>query len=217
MVIMALDHTRDYFHYDSFFIDPTDPEKTTFILYFTRWITHFCAPAFSLLAGISAFLVGRRKSKKELSLFLLSRGLWLIFIEFTIVNFGWKFDIYFSTFYLLVIWSLGISMIFLAALIHQKLNQILIASLITIFGHNLLDGLTVKDNFLFAVIHQMEAFEFFSDTTVRVVYPIIPWIGVMSLGYYLGSFYGKNVDPQKRQLTFTVVECWLYYYLSSSV
>jgi len=205
MVIMALDHTRDYFHYDSFFIDPTDPEKTNTILYFTRWITHYCAPAFSLLAGISAFLVGQRKSKKELSLFLLSRGFWLIFIELTVVNFAWKFDIYFSTFYLLVIWSLGVSMIFLAAIIHLKLNQILIVSLIIIFGHNLLDDIAVEDNFLFAVMHQMKGFEFFGGTQVRVIYPIIPWIGAMSLGYYFGSFYRKTVDPQKRQLTFTVI------------
>jgi uncharacterized membrane protein len=86
MVIMALDHVRDYFHYDSFFFDPTDPTQTNGPIFFTRWITHYCAPAFSFLAGISAFLIGRRKSKADLSSFLLKRGLWLIFIEFTIVT-----------------------------------------------------------------------------------------------------------------------------------
>lgn len=91
MIIMALDHVRDYFHYDAFFFDPTDPEKTNLGLYLTRWITHYCAPTFSLLAGVSAYLIGIRKSKKELSLFLLKRGLWLVFIELTVVNFSWFF------------------------------------------------------------------------------------------------------------------------------
>ena len=122
MIFMALDHVRDYFHYDAFFFDPTDPEKTNLGLYLTRWITHYCAPTFSILAGVSAYLIGIRKSKKELSLFLLKRGLWLVFIELTVVNFSWFFDIHFQTFGLFVIWSLGISMIFLAGLIHLPLN-----------------------------------------------------------------------------------------------
>jgi uncharacterized membrane protein len=113
---MALDHARDYFHADAFIFDPTDPEKTNLLLYFTRWIAHFCAPAFCFLAGISAFISGRKKSKRELSSFLLKRGLWLIFIEMTIVNFAWYFDIHFRTPGLLVIWSLGISMIFFSGI-----------------------------------------------------------------------------------------------------
>src|SRR5690348_3947913 len=89
MVVMALDHTRDYFHWSAYFFPPEDPNKTTLAIFFTRWITHFCAPAFSFLAGISAFIVGTRKTKKDLSAFLLKRGLWLVFIELTIVNFAW--------------------------------------------------------------------------------------------------------------------------------
>src|SRR6478736_10159653 len=88
MVLMALDHVRDYFHYSSFFFDPSDPVQSTLPIFFTRWITHFCAPTFSFLAGLSAFMVGRRKTKQQLSGFLFKRGLWLVFIEFTIVNFG---------------------------------------------------------------------------------------------------------------------------------
>src|SRR5580765_8130303 len=91
MLIMALDHTRDYFHADSFVYDPLDLQKTTVILYFTRWITHLCAPIFVMLAGTSAFISGQRKTKKELSVFLLKRGIWLIILEQTVVNFGWFF------------------------------------------------------------------------------------------------------------------------------
>src|SRR6476619_5219300 len=118
MVIMALDHVRDYFHASAYIFDPTDPTQSTLPIFFTRWITHFCAPAFSFLAGVSAFMAGRRKSLRQLSGFLLQRGLWLVFIELTLVNFAWYFDVQFRTFGFLVIWSLGISMIVLAALIH---------------------------------------------------------------------------------------------------
>ena len=114
MVIMALDHVRDYFHYSAFLFAPADPTQTTLPIFFTRWITHFCAPAFSFLAGTSAYMVGRRKSKNELASFLLKRGLWLVFIELTIVAFGWFFDVHFGMLGLLTIWSLGISMIFCA-------------------------------------------------------------------------------------------------------
>src|SRR3982750_3727582 len=93
MIIMALDHVRDYFHADAFLYDPLDLEKTSPILFFTRWITHFCAPTFMLLAGTSAFIAGQKKSKKDLSAFLIKRGLWLIFLEMILINFGWTFNI----------------------------------------------------------------------------------------------------------------------------
>lgn len=205
MVIMALDHTRDYFHFNAFFFDPTDPEKTNTILYFTRWITHYCAPAFSFLAGVSAFLVGIKKTKKELSSFLLKRGIWLIFIELVVVNFSWYFDIQFGTISLLVIWSLGISMLFLAALIHLPLKYILLFSMVLIFGHNMLDYLTVEKNIIWSIIHEFGFFTLENGKILVVGYPIIPWIGVMSLGYYFGSFYKASVDPLKRQKIFKIV------------
>ncbi|WP_194975978.1 DUF1624 domain-containing protein [Aquiflexum lacus] len=117
MLIMALDHVRDFVHAPAFLFDPADPTRTTLAIFFTRWVTHFCAPAFSFLAGMSAFMISKRKTKKELSGFLLKRGIWLIFIEFTIVCFAWFFDIGFGTFMFGVIWSLGISMIALAGLV----------------------------------------------------------------------------------------------------
>src|SRR6478735_1886400 len=102
IIIMALDHVRDYFHADSMIYDPTDLETTTPAFFFTRWITHFCAPVFMFLAGTSAFLVSQRKSRKQLSWFLVTRGLWLIFLELTVVNFAWFFNIEFTSIFLVV-------------------------------------------------------------------------------------------------------------------
>src|SRR5688572_24302156 len=118
MIIMALDHVRDYFHAGAYLYDPLDLDKTNTALFFTRWITHFCAPVFVFLAGTSAFMVGQKKTKKELSVFLLTRGLWLVLLELTLINFEWNFDITFTNIYFIVIWALGISMIVLAGLIH---------------------------------------------------------------------------------------------------
>ncbi|TDD98032.1 DUF1624 domain-containing protein [Flavobacterium cellulosilyticum] len=202
MVIMALDHTRDYFHYSAFYFDPTDPTKSTLPIFFTRFITHFCAPAFSFLAGLSACLVGRRKSKSELSSFLVKRGLWLVFIELTIVNFAWYFDLSFRNPSLIVIWSLGISMIVLAALIHLPKKIILVFSILVIFGHNLLDTTHFTGNVLWAILHEYAIFNISETHHLNVYYPIIPWIAVMSLGYYFGSFYDKSYDILKRKKVF---------------
>src|SRR5690606_1334996 len=109
---------RDYFHYGSFFIDPTNLETTTPFLFFTRFITHFCAPVFVFLAGTSAFLYGSKKTKPELFKFLFTRGLWLILLEITINNLFWKFDITYSRLILQVIWAIGFSMVSLSFLIY---------------------------------------------------------------------------------------------------
>ena len=125
MIIMALDNTRDYFNADAFLFDPLDLSKTTVPIFFTRWITHFCAPIFILLAGTSAYISGQKKTKKELSYFLVKRGLWLIFLELTVVNFAWFFNIHFTFFLLAVIWALGICMICLAGIIFLPKKVIL--------------------------------------------------------------------------------------------
>lgn len=140
MIIMALDHVRDYFHADAFYYNPLDLQKTDALLFFTRWITHFCAPVFVFLAGTSAFLVGNRKGKKELSAFLLKRGLWLIVLEFTIINFAWFSNIQFSLIALTVIWALAIGMIALSAAIHLPFKLLLAAGVILVAGHNALDS-----------------------------------------------------------------------------
>ena len=202
---MALDHTRDYFHAAAYIYDPTDPNQTSIPIYFTRWITHYCAPTFSFLAGISAFLVGRRKTTGELSVFLFKRGLWLVFIELTIVNFAWFFDIQFRTDGLLVIWALGISMIVLAALVHLPRTIILIFSCLLIFGHNLFDSVHYGRNLLWAIIHDGGLFKFSNSFQMFVGYPIVPWIAVMSLGYCVGSLYDKSFDSVKRKRILNIV------------
>jgi len=205
MIIMALDHVRDYFHYDSFMFDPSDPLQSNLPIFFTRFMTHFCAPAFAFLAGTSAFMVGKRKSKKELSVFLFKRGLWLVFIEMTIVNFAWFFDIYFRSPGLLVIWSLGISMIVLGALVHFSKYFILAFSCVLIFGHNLLDNFHMGGRMFWSIVHERDIFKLYDDVNFYIEYPIIPWIAVMSIGYFFGTFYEPSFDPNKRKKSFNII------------
>jgi uncharacterized membrane protein len=205
MVIMALDHTRDYFHYDSFLFSPGDPTQSNLPIFFTRWITHFCAPAFSFLAGLSAFMISKRKTKKELSSFLIKRGLWLVFIELTIVNFAWYFDVTFSSPGLFVIWVLGISMIALAGIIYLPRNYILIFSCIIIFGHNLLDTVHYEGNIFWSILHEYNFFDLGNGYDFETGYPLIPWVAVMSLGYYFGGFYNTSFNASKRKKTFNII------------
>jgi uncharacterized membrane protein len=205
IVIMALDHVREYFHYSAFFFDSTDPTQTTLPNFFTRFITHFCAPAFSFLAGLSAFMVGQRKSPKELSIFLLKRGLWLVFIELVVMNFGWRFDTGYSTVVFGVIWVLGISMILLAGLIHFPWKMMLIFSCVLIFGHNLLDNIHFEGSILWKFLHERGPFLTTPEHIFRVPYSIIPWVAVMSLGYCFGSFYDKTYDSIKRKKLFNTI------------
>ena len=205
IVIMAIDHVRDYFHYSSYFFDPTDPALTTVPIFVTRFITHFCAPVFSFLAGLSAFIVGRKKTPAELSRFLLKRGLWLVFVELIIVNFAWYFNIEFKAVGFLVIWVLGISMIFLAGLIHLPAKAILVFSCVLIFGHNLLDTIHFEGSILWTFLHGRGIFFTTPEHTFRVGYPIIPWVAVMSLGYCFGSYYDRTYDPSKRKKLFNTI------------
>src|SRR5215208_7140431 len=143
MIIMALDHVRMYFGFGTWYAEPTNLATTTPLLFFTRWITHFCAPVFVFLAGTSAFLYGMRKAEsKETAWFLFTRGLWLIFVELVIVNFAWTFDITYSFRILQVIWAIGISMVVLSALVFLPTSLVLVMGTILVFGHNLLDSLT---------------------------------------------------------------------------
>ena len=202
MIIMALDHVRDYLLRDSFYYDPLDLEKTSGVLFFTRWITHFCAPIFMLLAGTSAFLISQKKSKKDTSLFLLKRGLWLIFLEMIIVNFGWNFNVTFPMFFFITIWALGISMIVLAGLIHLPKQIILVFCIVLVAGHNVFDNFHIAGNglpaFGWSLLHEQRPF-FWHNEVLLVGYPLIPWIGVMPLGYLMGQWYAAGYDADKRR------------------
>jgi uncharacterized membrane protein len=203
MIVMALDHVRDYFHADAFLYDPTDLSKTSVALFFTRWITHFCAPVFIFLAGTSAFLIGLRKSKQELSVFLLKRGIWLIILELTIVNFAWFFNVQFSLITLFVIWALGIGMIVLAAFIHLPFKAILAIGALMVVGHNVFDNFKVDGNgpaaILWSMVHQFQGFSLSESYFLFIGYPIIPWIGVMMLGYCFGAFYQATYSQADRK------------------
>jgi uncharacterized membrane protein len=200
MIIMALDHVRDYFNNSAYIFDPTDLSKTSVILFFTRWITHFCAPVFAFLAGTSAFVSGTRKSKKELSFFLLTRGLWLVLLEFVLVTFEWTFNPAYNVFLVQVIWALGISMVFLAALVHLPWRAILLIGLVLVFGHNILDSVHMEGNILWAFLHDQRYFQL-GHTGLFVGYPIIPWIGIMAIGYCFGRLYTPQFDAARRKQT----------------
>lgn len=205
MVIMTLDHVRDYFHYPAFFFDPSDPEQTSWPIFITRFITNFCAPAFSFLAGVSACMIGKRKNRTELSAFLFKRGLWLVLVEIVIINFGWKFDIHFRHIGLQTIWSLGVSMIVLAGLIYLPKTIILLFSCIIIFGHNLLDNIHFDGSIVWSMLHERRPFKLSEGLTVNFAYSLIPWVAVMSLGYCFGSLYDKSFDAAKRKKILNVL------------
>lgn len=198
MVIMALDHVRDYFHYDAFFFNPTDLSETNPLLFFTRFITHFCAPVFVFLAGTSAFFVGQRKTQKQLSIWLLKRGLWLIIVELTIIKFGWLFHLDMSSHLLQVIWALGASMIVLAGFIHLPKKVTIVLCLLGILGHNAFDGFSPESwNLLWIILHVQAPFTI-SNMTFFNGYPLIPWIFLMPLGYYFGRLYTADFSQLQR-------------------
>lgn len=203
MVIMALDHTRDYFHADVALFDPTNLAQTNPALFFTRIITHFCAPTFVFLSGVSAYISRQKKTTKELSLFLLTRGLWLIILEFTIVRFGLVFNWYYDFVIFQVIWVIGASMVVLAALVYINQKVILIIGLILVFGHNLFDLVPLKpdeDGYaLWTIVRQAGSFSVAPGNLMHVAYPLVPWLGIMLSGYGSGFLYDRNFDPEKRK------------------
>ncbi len=200
MIIMALDHTRDFLHFN---IDPTNLQTTTPILFFTRWITHFCAPVFVFLSGTSAFLSGRKKTKKQLSSFLFKRGIWLIVIELTVFNLFLTFDLTFGFLAIEVLSVIGFSMIILAALIYLPLRALFFIGLIIVCAHNLLDAFDyakpTETPLWWGFLHQQSFFPYDHNRLFAVLYPLLPWPGVMILGYCLGSLYKKEFDAKRRQ------------------
>lgn len=204
MIIMALDHTRDFFHIGSLTEDPLNPATTTLPLYFTRWVTHFCAPTFVFLSGISIYLQGLRKTKAQLSSFLLKRGLWLIGIEVIVMTFCFTFNIHYTLFFLQVIWSIGISMVILSLLIRMPMKVILAIGLLIVFGHNLLDYYEANHQgqytFLYKLIHRGNSVQpLWGNHVLIILYPFLPWTGLMLIGYYMGSLFKSSINPDYRR------------------
>lgn len=197
MVIMALDHTRDFFSTTGF----NPREVTDPLLFLTRWVTHFCAPTFILLAGLSAFLYGRGKSLGELSRFLLVRGLWLILIDLTLIKFGWRFELDLYRLSAGVIFVIGASMVALSALIWLPRWVIASLALLMIAGHNLLDNVRAEDlgeaSGAWHVLHEPGLVPLGDSVTLYILYPLVPWIGVMASGYLLGPVI--QLEQGKRQ------------------
>lgn len=202
MIIMALDHVRDYFHGGAYLFDPTDLSQTSVSIFFTRWITHFCAPVFMLLAGVSAFLYGAKRTRKELSFFLFTRGIWLLVAEIFLITLGWTFNPHFPIYILQVIWAFGIAMIALSVLIYLDRRLILLIGILLVGAHNLLDQVHVPgtqlSHFFWAALHEQSPYSF-GPVSLFVGYPIIPWVGIIALGYCLGSIYSSGYDPIRRK------------------
>ena len=201
MVVMALDHTRDFFGASG--LNPRDLADPA--LFMTRWVTHFCAPIFVFLSGISAWLYGSRgRSTGELSRFLLTRGLWLIVIEFTVVRMGWSFSLDFSVFVLHVIFAIGASMVVLAGLVFLPRGAIVAIGIVMIAGHNILDSVKADQlggfGWVWNVLHQPGLLQFDSSIQVFIRYPLIPWIGVMAAGYALGPLFRREQGERAQRL-----------------
>jgi uncharacterized membrane protein len=220
MVVMMLDHTRDFVHNAALQFDPTDLSRTNVTLFLTRWITHFCAPVFVFLAGTGAYLqLARGKSKSELSRFLVTRGIWLIVLELTLVRLGMWFSFDVRMFgFLQVIWVIGVSMIVLGALVYLPVKIVGGFGVAMIALHNLLDSFrvagwrgpgTAVPSFtgkLWILLHQaFEPFPIvgFPSPVVIVIYPLVPWIGVMAAGYAFGELY--QLDAQRRRRLLLII------------
>ena len=202
MVVMALDHVRDFFSESRF--DPLDLSKTTIPLALTRLITHFCAPVFVFLAGTGAYLsLTRGKSRSVISRFLLTRGLWLVLLELTVVRLGWEFNFDYSFAFVQVIWAIGWSMIALSALVYLPSRSVGAIGVAMILTHNLSDGVGSGTLGVFGwpwqVLHAGGPIAYAQGHVLLVVYPLVPWVGVMAAGFAFGEVF--TLDPAKRRRT----------------
>ena len=208
MLIMAIDHVRDNFQLGH--PDPTDLNTTTPALFFTRWITHFCAPTFVFLSGVSAYLAGTRRTSKGLSGFLIKRGLWLIVVEVVVISFALTLDPLHHVLILQVIWAIGGSMILLGVLVRLRASLAVIGCIgaIIVIGHNIFDGVSPGD-FSQSVIWKLlvaadgpnrgDFVSLGAGHFMLVVYALLPWTGVMLLGYVFGSLYERSFDAIRRR------------------
>lgn len=202
MLFMLVDHVRETFFLHVQVGDPMDPVNTPPELFFTRISSMVCAPVFVFLTGLSAWLYGQSHSRREVSTFLLKRGLFLVFLELTLVNFAWNATFIPPTLWLQVIWAIGLSMIVLSALIHMPRAALAVLGLVIVAGHNLLDGITLTADSpyfeIWSILHQRAFLEITEHTRARTTYPILPWIGLIALGYCAGPWFAREADPAQR-------------------
>ena len=194
MIIMALDHTREFYHSTALTQDPLDPAVTTYPLFFTRWITHFCAPVFVFLSGVSAYLSSRKKTTAEASAFLMKRGLWLIIAEIVIVTFGITFNPFYNIIVLQVIWAIGMSLFLLGLFMRISDKAILLIGVILFFGHNIFDYVKGPTEGVAAALYNLllrakgSAIQYAPNRIILDLYAVLPWTGVMFMGYSIGKW-----------------------------
>jgi uncharacterized membrane protein len=205
MIVMALDHTRDFFHSTAMTADPLDPSTTTVALFFTRWITHFCAPVFVFLSGLSAYLSLQKKPSGEASLFLIKRGIWLVVAEVTIVTLGLTFNPSYNIIILQVIWAIGWSMVILGLLIRISYTVVLVTGLFLVLAHNALDYARLPaegaDSILWTVLltSRGAAYPLSATHVVYAFYAILPWTGIMLIGYSIAPWFKKDFSAGRRK------------------
>jgi uncharacterized membrane protein len=202
MVLMALDHTRGFF--SNLHFDLTDPAQTTTAVFFTRWVTHFCAPVFVFLTGVGAFLYGTHgRTRGQLAWFLVSRGAWLVFLEFTLIHFAWSFRVDDPQLFAQVIWAIGCSLILLAGLAFLPAPLIGVIGLLVVAGHQTLAELLADRGLSASWLLGLpcpDRIEFGPGVSVFVLYPVLPWFGVLALGYGLGPLWTLEHRRHRRLL-----------------
>ncbi|MFK3798986.1 DUF1624 domain-containing protein [Pseudomonas sp. NPDC088444] len=205
IVFMLLDHVRETFYLHHQVSDPMEVGNTDPALFLSRTLAHFCAPLFVFLTGLSAFLYGQRHAGHHaVSRFLCVRGLVLIGLELTLVNFAWTFQLPPSVIYLQVIWAIGLSMIALSILVRLPRGVLATLGIAIIAGHNLLDGVHFgPDSWMhipWAILHDRGWIEATDSLRLRTSYPVLPWIGVIAVGYAAGPWFAKNAEAQTREI-----------------
>ncbi|QHQ21505.1 DUF1624 domain-containing protein [Pectobacterium brasiliense] len=223
MVLMLLDHVRETFYLHLQLADPIDVTSTDPMLFINRTLAHLCAPVFVFLTGLSAALYHQKvQDRRQTALFLFQRGLILILLELTLVNFAWTFQFPPQVIYLQVIWAIGMSMLALSTLIWLPAGLVFILGIVIVGGHNLLDSLQASADSIWsipwAILHDRGWINIGDTFRMRTSYPVLPWIGVISLGYVAGALYRKEVFPLQRQkvlLTLAGITLALFFVLRS--
>ncbi len=205
IVLMLLDHVRETFYLHAQVADPMVVDQVEPALFVSRLLAHLCAPVFVLLTGLSAWLYasGKPDGRRAASAFLLKRGLFLVVLELLVVNFAWTLQFPPSVVYLQVIWAIGISMIALAGLLWLPRGALAVLALAVIAGHNLLDGIRAQGDgalaVLWKVLHQRDWITVTDGLRLRTSYPVLPWIGVIALGWVIGPWFARGGDALLRQ------------------